>query len=106
MAKKSKHSTEINYVIFRVNQTEDFSKDFHIYRLEWLLDGIRFYIDDELIGQVNPPNPGGFWELGKFEQGPNPNPWLNRTIMAPFDQKVDIFLSFLCTTSVPFLFHI
>ena len=65
----------------------DYSADFHVYRLEWLLDGIKFYIDDELIGQVHPPNPGGFWKLGKF-QG-NDNPLVNGTIMSPFDQKVN-----------------
>ena len=77
-----------NFNFFRVNQTVDYSADFHVYRLEWLLDGIKFYIDDELIGQVHPPNPGGFWKLGKF-QG-NDNPWVNGTIMSPFDQKVNL----------------
>lgn len=72
----------INYC--RINQQVDFSADFHVYRLEWLLDGLQFYIDDELIGEVYPPA-GGFWELGGFRGQPI---WASGTKMAPFDQRV------------------
>jgi len=46
---------------------------------------MKFYIDDELVGGVDPPA-GGFWELGSPFEGENP--WINGTQMAPFDQKV------------------
>ena len=67
-----------------MNRTLDFSADFHIYRLEWLKNGMQFYIDDQLIGQVYPPA-GGFWEMGGFQ---GDNLWQNGTNMAPFDQRV------------------
>jgi len=68
-----------------VDQTEDFSSSFHIYRLDRLADGVRFFIDGELIGQVSPPE-GGFWQLGGFNS--KNDIWSSGTKMAPFDRQV------------------
>ena len=75
----------------RINRQVDFSADFHVYRVEWLLDGLQFYIDDELIGEVYPPA-GGFWELGGFRGQPI---WSSGTKMAPFDQRVLLSFTWL-----------
>lgn len=52
--------------------------------MEWLPTSFKFFVDDELIGGVSPPE-GGFWEMGNFE---GENIWRNGTRMAPFDQPV------------------
>ena len=67
------------------DKSSDFASEFHLYRLEWLLDRIEFYIDDQLTGEVAPPIKGGFWEYGVF---PGENIWTRGTIMAPFDRLV------------------
>jgi hypothetical protein len=68
----------------RVNNANDYTASFHIYRLEWTASGgIKFFVDDEMIGQVAPPA-GGFWQKGGFT---GPNIWTNSN-MAPFDKRV------------------
>ena len=54
---------------------------------------MRFLVDDEEIGSLNPPK-FGFWELSPSDalDGVEINPWINGTIMAPFDQPVIIIL--------------
>ena len=50
---------------------------------------IKFYVDDELIGEAAPPD-GGFWGLGQFELL-NPgltNIWADGTRMSPFNDEV------------------
>ena len=68
--------------------SSDYSSDFHIYRLEWMPNGMQFFVDDHLVGQVFPPA-GGFWELGQIQ---GDNIWQNATniVMAPFDQRVGL----------------
>ena len=68
----------------RVLQNTDFSTDFHVFGVEWTPTGFRFFIDNDLIGEMRPPA-GGFWELGGFE---GENIWSNGTRMAPFDHPV------------------
>lgn len=74
--------------IIRVNEHRDFSSDFHVYRVEWLPSGFKFFIDCTKIGEINPPA-GGFFELGKFT---GDNIWPSTSKMAPFDQPV-VFVS-------------
>jgi len=57
-----------NIDALKYNRTNDFSSDFHIYRLDWFPDYIKFYVDDELTGQV--------------KKAPS------AVTMAPFDQPV------------------
>ena len=48
----------------------------------------RFAVDGEEILRVA-PGPGGFWELGGFDQrAAYDNPWKGASRMAPFDQEV------------------
>lgn len=47
------------------NQHPGFSDDFHLYRLEWTQEQIRWYVDDVHLGSVT-PGPGGFWARGGF----------------------------------------
>ena len=37
------------FVGCRNNETTDYASDFHLYRIEWLVDRIEFYIDDQLM---------------------------------------------------------
>lgn len=69
-----------------MNNVNDYTASFHIYRLEWTSGGIKFFVDDEMIGQVTPPA-GGFWQMGGFT---GPNIWSNSS-MAPFDKPVRTF---------------
>jgi len=68
---------------------EDFSNDFHLFKFEWNQNGLTFIIDDEVIGNVTPPQ-GGFWELGEFQ---GDNIWANGEKMAPFDQEFYFILN-------------
>ncbi len=72
-----------------VNEENDFSSDFHLYRLEWNEDGISSFMDDNYIGGVYPPE-GGFWEFGDFN---GDNPWKDGTKMAPFDSDFYFILN-------------
>ncbi|ERL93924.1 beta-1,3-glucan-binding protein-like [Dendroctonus ponderosae] len=74
------------------SNSSGFNKDFHIYKVVWNPEGFQFYIDEELIGTLNPPI-GGFWELGNFENSTKPNPWSAGTKMAPFDQQFHIIIN-------------
>ena len=71
------------YNNFRVNHNNDFSSNFHTYRVEWLSSGMKFFIDNEMIGNMPAPS-GGFWKKGGFN---GQNIWSGSS-MAPFDQKV------------------
>ncbi|XP_022087863.1 beta-1,3-glucan-binding protein-like isoform X2 [Acanthaster planci] len=74
---------------------QTFGMDFHKYELEWTSDGLKFYVDDELILDVD-PGTNGFWELGEFEKS-NPgiaNPWVGSSSkVVPFDQDFYIILN-------------
>jgi len=44
------------------------------------------------IGKIEPPQEGGFWELGEWHESDMENPWINgrNKKMAPFDEQVCI----------------
>ncbi len=44
--------------IFKFNKTVDFSSDFHLYRINVTLDGIKFFIDDKMAGEVEAHSDG------------------------------------------------
>jgi hypothetical protein len=48
-------------------------------------DYIKFKIDNNLVGQVDAKE--GFYKEGNYESQNIPNPWTNRSLMAPFDQE-------------------
>ncbi|XP_037087444.1 beta-1,3-glucan-binding protein-like [Pollicipes pollicipes] len=71
---------------FETNNAAGFNADFHVYKMEWSPEGIKFSVDDTALGEVTPPA-GGFWELGGFNKDTwRNNPWQGRSKMAPFDQ--------------------
>ena len=52
-------------------------------------------LDDEVVGKVEPPSEGGFWELGEWHETDMESPWRyaeNRK-MAPFDQQFFMILN-------------
>ncbi len=38
-----------------------FDEDFHVFKMEWGINNLSFYVDDELYHQVNPSNVPGQW---------------------------------------------
>lgn len=83
-----------SYTHFEKNLESGYNTDFHIYKLAWTETSIAFYIDNEEIGTVTPPE-GGFWELGELSASGLENPWKtgSNTRMAPFDQEFYIILN-------------
>ncbi|CAH1126331.1 unnamed protein product [Ceutorhynchus assimilis] len=77
---------------FEKNNAAGYDTDFHVYKLVWTSNGMVFYIDNELIGSINPPE-GGFWELGEFASTGVSNPWAAGNRMAPFDQKFYLIIN-------------
>lgn len=69
-----------------------FNNAFHIYRLRWTQEGISFFTDNILMGTVNAEN--GFWYRDpRFAQSGHANPWVDGTLMAPFDQPFYIIMN-------------
>jgi len=64
--------------------------------VDWSEDGIKFFVDDQEILDVDPGT--GFWEYGEFDTvAPgSDNPWrLSKNKMAPFDQEVMMLCIFV-----------
>lgn len=76
---------------FLKNLESGFNNDFHIYKLTWTEDSISFAIDDKTFGIVEVG--GGFWERGNFAESGVPNPWVDATIMAPFDEEFHLIIN-------------
>ncbi|PIK59610.1 putative beta-1,3-glucan-binding protein [Apostichopus japonicus] len=72
-----------------------FADGFHKYGLEWTSEGLKFYLDDTLILDVD-PGTNGFWDYGAFDNT-HPgidNPWANSpNKLAPFDQEFYIIMN-------------
>ncbi|KAI8078495.1 concanavalin A-like lectin/glucanase domain-containing protein [Thamnidium elegans] len=68
----------------------DFSDDFHTYGMEWTKEGLRTYIDDETLLQVDFDKTA--WSRGEFTR-PTLNPWKGGDISAPFDQEFYLVLN-------------
>ncbi|HWB60989.1 MAG TPA: glycoside hydrolase family 16 protein [Chthoniobacteraceae bacterium] len=62
----------------------DFSKDFHVYAVEWDKDQFRFYVDGKPYGKVD----------GKISDRQNQWWTAQYTYPAPFDQKFYLILNF------------
>lgn len=77
---------------FEKNNGAGYENDFHIYKVVWSSNGFVFYIDNENIGTITPPD-GGFWELGEFENSGVPNIWKAGSKMAPFDQQFYLIIN-------------
>lgn len=73
------------------NQSPGFNEGFHVYKLYWTPTYLQFHIDNVLVGTVNAGT--GFWARGGFSWTGLPNPWINGTIMAPFDQEFYIIMN-------------
>jgi len=72
----------------------DFADSFHIYEMEWTEFGLVGSIDGTPVMQAL-PGPGGFWELGDFDNrfpGLH-NPWQYGDFAAPFDKEMYFVLN-------------
>jgi len=67
---------------------DDFGHSFHIYEMDWTEFGLVASIDGIPVMQAL-PGPGGFWELGGYDQDyPGiSNPWRFGDFAAPFDKE-------------------
>ncbi|KAF5294932.1 hypothetical protein FQR65_LT10644 [Abscondita terminalis] len=77
------------YAIKSTQSTKEWSKDFHIFKLEWRPDGISLIVDNEVYGNVYPPD-GGFvmkHEDLKIDSG-TAERWRKGSEMAPFDKEM------------------
>lgn len=72
------------------NNVAGYNNDFHKYELVWNEQGIRFLVDGNEIGFVDVGK--GFWERSGFY---GQNIWSLGTKMAPFDEQVRWFYSFI-----------
>jgi beta-glucanase (GH16 family) len=61
-----------------------YDKDFHLYRVIWTPNSLKFEVDNEKIVTINADK--GFFKRGNFSDQVYSNPWVNGTSMAPFDQ--------------------
>ncbi|XP_076250161.1 beta-1,3-glucan-binding protein-like [Rhynchophorus ferrugineus] len=77
---------------FEKNNADGFDKDFHEFELVWGPDNFTYSVDGEEVGSVSPP-PGGFWEMGGFDNATTDNPWRGGSHMAPFDQEFYIIIN-------------
>ncbi|XP_046644146.1 beta-1,3-glucan-binding protein-like [Daphnia pulicaria] len=68
-----------------------FSSDFRTYRFEWNPSSMHYFVDDQMVGSLEPPIEG-FWELSRFNDTVD-NPWINGTSMAPFDREFFIAIN-------------
>jgi beta-glucanase (GH16 family) len=71
-----------------------FNENFHVYKLDWNENGMRFLIDDKVIGIVRVKENETMWDRGFFE-GKNkdlPNPWTQGSPIAPFDKEFYIVI--------------
>jgi len=66
---------------------QGFDKEFHVYKLTWTPEYLKFYVDDAEVGTVNVDQ--GFFKKGQFPE----NPWSNGSKMAPFDEPFYIILN-------------
>ncbi|CAH1789420.1 unnamed protein product [Owenia fusiformis] len=90
------------------NETYNYADYFHLYRMDWDHNGLRFYIDDREVVRMPDPNINeytnwtGWWDYGIKKDNNTPwknnytNPWVNGTNMAPFDKPFHI----ICNVAV------
>ncbi|CAG0879122.1 unnamed protein product [Darwinula stevensoni] len=73
---------------YKRNLGSGYHDDFHLYKVEWTPDYIKFTLDGTELGTVT-PGEDGFWNLYPFDENyPGlDSPWSLGTKMAPFDQE-------------------
>ncbi|XP_035684906.1 beta-1,3-glucan-binding protein-like [Branchiostoma floridae] len=71
--------------------TGTYGSDFHKWTMVWTDQYLKFFVDDELMLTVSPPN--GFWALGDFGLPDSDNPWSGAGRMAPFDQDFYLIMN-------------
>ncbi|CAO3684359.1 unnamed protein product [Rhizopus stolonifer] len=68
-----------------------FSDAFHTFGMEWSKEGIRTYVDQETVLEVDFDKSA--WERGGFDEKTTMNPWKGGDISAPFDQEFYLILN-------------
>ncbi|CAG9799659.1 unnamed protein product [Chironomus riparius] len=76
---------------FEKNRKPGYNDGFHLFKLVWRPNKLEFYVDNSHIGTVDAGN--GFWDRAQLWNSGMPNPWANRSKMAPFDQEFYIIMN-------------
>ncbi|CAH2003597.1 unnamed protein product [Acanthoscelides obtectus] len=76
---------------YEKNNANGYDTGFHLYKVVWTPNDMTFFVDNQQIGKVVPPQ-GGFWQLGDLARTGLKNPWTNSK-MAPFDQEFHILIN-------------
>jgi beta-glucanase (GH16 family) len=76
------------------DRLSNFADSFHLYEVQWDENGVKLFIDDDLVVDATPPA-GGFFEWGQFGVDPASNPWQysSNPKLAPFDQPFYFILN-------------
>ncbi|XP_070509654.1 beta-1,3-glucan-binding protein-like [Chironomus tepperi] len=74
-----------------ISQVPAFSDGFHRYRLRWTPTDITYFVDNKHINTVKAGE--GFWKRGGWENSGLDNPYVNGTVMAPFDHEFYIIMN-------------
>lgn len=78
---------------FKKSNSKGFNEKFHVYKLDWNENGIKFFIDNKEYGNITIEGEDNFWKIGEFRNWKNEkNPWAKGTSMAPFDQEFYIVI--------------
>ena len=85
------HRKMITYGL--MSRNVDYNKGFNKFRLLWSPDELTFHVNDVRVGKIDVDE--GFWKKGDFENSAPgvPNPWINGTKSAPFDEEFYIILN-------------
>ncbi|KAK5642298.1 hypothetical protein RI129_008465 [Pyrocoelia pectoralis] len=81
-----------NYGVRTILSTKEWSHDFHIFRLEWRPDGVTLSVDNEVYGNVYPPEGGFVTESELRVRGPTMVRWQRGSDMAPFDKEMYLII--------------
>ncbi|KAI9256012.1 concanavalin A-like lectin/glucanase domain-containing protein [Sporodiniella umbellata] len=79
------------YALTQAEISGSFADDFHVYGLEWSREGLRTYVNEQTVLQVDFDRSS--WEKGEFDEKTTMNPWKEGDISAPFDQEFYLILN-------------
>ncbi|KAK4876693.1 hypothetical protein RN001_009199 [Aquatica leii] len=80
------------YAMRQTTSEQPWHEDFHTYKVQWKVDSIILFVDNEVYGTIYPP-PDGFASEALLEIDPfTTERWMQGTQLAPFDQEMYIVI--------------
>ncbi|KAB0798120.1 hypothetical protein PPYR_09113 [Photinus pyralis] len=77
-----------NYGVRTIQSTKEWSQNFHIFKLEWRPDGVTLSVDNDVYGNIYPPDGGFATETELGMHGATVQRWRKGSQMAPFDKEM------------------